>query len=124
MANCIAFWAVANVDLSKERAAKVLGQHRYVEIGGAGGYSRSYVSKKRLLRALRSDMARFVVSEFRDQFIKDPSIIVEWAWKVDYLYEFDALADLVATEMVPYPVLFRTDDPVFFSPAWIERIGF
>jgi hypothetical protein len=110
--------------LSDEKAAKVVGQHRYIEIGGAGGYSKSYVSKKGLFRALRSDMAKFLASEWRAQFTEDPSIIVEWAWKVDYLYEFDAFADLVATEMVPYQVLFRNDDPVFFSAARIERIGF
>jgi hypothetical protein len=129
VANCIAFWAVADfylngkLGLSDEQAAKVLGQHRYVEIGGAGGYSKSYISKKGLLRALRSDMAEFLVSKFRARFMEDPSIVVEWAWKVNYLYEFDVLADLVATEIVPYQVLFRNDDPVFFSPARIERIG-
>lgn len=127
--NCVAFWAIADrnptgsLSLSAGQATRVLGQHRYVEIGGAGGYSKSYASTKRLLAALRPDMAKFLVEEFRAQFIRDPSIIVEWAWKADYLYDFVALADLVATEMAPYQVLFHVD-PVFFSPARIERIGF
>lgn len=129
-ANCVAFWAVADfyptgkLGLSDDQAERVLGQHRHVGIGGAGGYTKSYVSKKGLLGALRPDLPKFLASEFRAQFMEDPSMIVEWAWKVDHLYDFHALADLVATEMVPYQVLFRTDDPVFFSPARIERIGF
>jgi hypothetical protein len=129
-ANCVALWAIAEfyptgkMGLSDNQAAKVLGHHRYVEIGGAGGYTRSYVSKKGLLDALRPDLSKFLASEFRGQFMKDPSVIVEWAWKVGHLYDFHALADLVATEMAPYEVLFRPDDPVFFSPARIERIGF
>jgi hypothetical protein len=129
-ANCIALWAIAEVypsgilGVSDGQVAQVLGEHRYVELGGAGGSSRSYVSKKGLVNALRPDISTFIVPEFRDPFNKDPSVIVEWAWKVDYLYDFQAFANIVATEMVPYQVLFRRDDPVFYSPARIERIGF
>ncbi len=126
---CIAFWAFAetlptgNLDLDDRAADEVLGAHRRVELGGAGGKSRSCVSRDKLIAALRPDMAKFIVEQFRDQFATDASVIVEWAWKVEYLYDFLKLADALATEMAPYQVLFRPEDPVFFSPARIERIG-
>jgi hypothetical protein len=126
---CVAFWAESEVvpnrglRLGDSGARAVLGHHRYVEVGGAGGYSKSYVSARRLKAAIRPDLVDFLAQEFRARFEDDPSVIVEWAWKVDYLYELPAFADLVATEMAPYQVLFRSSDPVFFSPARIERIG-
>lgn len=94
-----------------------------MELGGAGGSTKSCVSRDKLIAALRPDMANFIVEQFRNQFSSDPSVIVEWAWKVEYLYDFLKLADVLATEMAPYQVLFRPEDPVFFSPARIQRIG-
>ncbi|MEO0988977.1 MAG: FRG domain-containing protein [Cyanobacteria bacterium J06639_14] len=126
---CIAFWTFAEIlpagSLSIDDWAtdKVLGVHRWVEIGGAGGSSRSCVSRDKLIAALRPDMEDFIIDQFRNQFLTDPSVIVEWAWKVEYLYDFLMLGDALATEMVPYQVLFRPEDPVFFSPTRIERIG-
>lgn len=129
LTTCIAFWAFAetlpagDLHLDDWAADEVLGGHRRVELGGAGGYSRSCVSRAKLIAALRPDMAKFIVEQFRAPFSTDPSVIVEWAWKVEYLYDFLKLADALATEMAPYQVLFRPEDPVFFSPARIERIG-
>jgi hypothetical protein len=127
--NCIVFWTFSRtfsdggLAIDDRAMDEILGPHRLVELGGAGGGTKACVSCDKLIAALRSDMADFIVEPFRDQFLADPSVIVEWAWKVEYLYEFWKLADTVAIEMAPYQVLFRPQDPAFFSPARIERIG-
>jgi hypothetical protein len=128
--NCVVFWTFAktfsdgSLALDDRAADEILGAHRLVELGGAGGSTKACVSCDKLIAALRPDMADFIVEQFRNQFSADPSVIVEWAWKVEYLYDFGKLADALATEMAPYQVLFRPKDPAFFSPARIERIGY
>ena len=128
---CVAYWSLAELSSTgsiylghRDKAAyQVIGPHRYVEIGGTGGSTKACISCAKLVAALRPDMSELIDEPFQSLFLEDPSVIVEWAWRVEYLYDLQKLAEAIATEMAPYEVLFRPDDPIFFSPARVERIG-
>lgn len=89
---------------------------------GAG--ARGVVSKSKLLVAVREDIALIIVPEYRDEFVRDVRMLLQFITSPHKLFEFERLQKLFAEELIPtQAVMYTTDEPIYFTPARLELFG-
>ncbi len=130
IANCIALQLlglperIAQIDWEKPTSA-CFGETIWIEFGSNdGSYSRAYVSKTKLLSAVRSDIDKYLVPKWKQGLTKNITGLLQVIWTPDRLFEFDRLSKLFAQEIVPVQVLMRSEaSAIFFSPARLDSFG-
>jgi len=130
IANCIALHLsglperIAQIDWEKPTSA-CFGETIWIEFGSSdGSYSRAYVSKTKLLSAVRSDIDKYLVPKWKQELTKNITGLLQVIRTPDRLFEFDRLSKLFAQEIVPVQVLMRSEaSAIFFSPARLDSFG-
>ena len=86
-------------------------------------YSRGFVGHPDLLEALRADFFDLVRPEFVMDARSDLEHLLRHAWTPELVFELEPFAHLFARQVIPCQVLFRPDEPVFFSPGRLLTFG-
>jgi hypothetical protein len=104
------------------------GKTAYLELGMAtGAYQRAICSASELWKCARSDLRDFFVDHEWGRICEQVSELLGAIIAPDRVFEFPALANLFARQIVPSQlhIANRGDswDPIFFSPAQIQVLG-
>lgn len=130
ISNCIALQLLglpertAQIDWEKPTSA-CFGETVWIELGSKdGSYSRAYVSKTKLLSAVRQDIEKYLVPRWKQELTGNIIGLLQVIWAPDKLFEFERLAKLFAQEIAPVQVLMRSSESaIFFSPARLDSFG-
>ena len=97
----------------------------WIEFGSEdGSYSRSYVSKSKLLAAVRDDIYDYIAPAWIEQIIGNIIGLLQAIWAPSRLFDFNKLSKLYAQEILPVQILMRADNvAIFFSPARLDSFG-
>lgn len=110
------------VAISREVAAKVLGDCFQVEFGNEdGSSSRGFVTYRSFRAAIRTDITELANEHLSEQIQKDIKHVLLGIFSPRRLLEFDSLRAIFARELIPTQVLSRK--LVLYSPARLDTFG-
>jgi hypothetical protein len=90
---------------------------------GDGSFSRGFVAATSLMSAFREDIGTYVAPQWQDQILNNPGGILQTAWNLHRVFDFDRLAPIFAREVAPFQVLAPGGGAVFYSPARLDSLG-
>jgi hypothetical protein len=113
---------------SRERvraATRCFGDPARVEFGSSdGAYAKAFISDQSIIRSVRSDIRDYLDPDQGELLSVSATGLLMAVMDPSRLFEFSALVDLFARELVPCQVLYRQEAGVtYFSPLRLRRFG-
>ena len=110
------------VIFASEHFANVISAPVWVEFANSdGSSSRGYASTEPLRQAMRPDLKELVIEEYRE-IAEDPETTLQMILDPARLFEFEALVEIFARDIIPSQLLLGRK-PTLFNPALLKTFG-